>query len=277
MSIAAPPIPSSPPDASAWPVAGGRYRMFERVGTGGMAIVHRAIDERTGHEVAVKLIGARYAQDTLFVELFRQEAELTARLSHPNVVAVLGSGSKPREFVAMELVEGLDAGRLLQRRGRLTGAETARIVDGTAAALAYVHEQDVVHCDVTPGNILVGSGGAVKVIDFGLASGAGMQIVARSGDVAGTPGYVAPEVVAGGPPTPRSDLYSLGMVTHRLLAGPPSAAPGAELPEEVASVLRTATAPAPGARHECVEHFRRELSDALSVCAASKASYHHRG
>src|SRR5919106_7008192 len=107
-------------------MGGGRYRLLERLSAGGMATVHRARDERLKREVAVKLIARRYAHDARFVSLFRREAEVGARLWHPNVIAVLDVGAEPRDFLVMELLDGGDAGRMLRRRGRLREARRLR-------------------------------------------------------------------------------------------------------------------------------------------------------
>jgi serine/threonine-protein kinase len=203
-------------------LVGGRYRLLEQVGAGGMATVHRARDERLNRDVAVKLIGRRFAQDVSFVRCFRREAELCARVGHPNVVAVLDAGSAPRSFTVMEFVAGLDSGALLRDRAPLTPGETVHILAQVCDGLACVHDHGVLHRDVTPRNIvLTGPGGIAKLTDFGLATCAGDAVPTRPADLAGTPGYVAPEVLAGAAPTPQSDLYSLGAVAYRFLAGLP--------------------------------------------------------
>lgn len=199
----------------------GRYRLLERVGAGGMATVYRARDELLKCDVAVKLISERLAADPNFVERFRREARLCARLAHSNIVAIRDRGDRPRDFIVMEFVDGLDARELLQRRGRLTEGRTVHLVAQICDALTYLHNQGVVHCDVSPSNILVCRwDGAVKLADFGLASRAADVASAPATDLLGTPGHVAPEVLRGAVPTPRSDLYCLGVVAYRLLAGP---------------------------------------------------------
>jgi eukaryotic-like serine/threonine-protein kinase len=121
-----------------------------------------------------------------------------------------------------ELVDGLDADRLLQRHGRMTPGQTVHVVVRVCEALQYAHEHGVVHCDLAPPNILLRrSDGAAKLADFGLASQSVDVASAGAEEAMGTPGYVAPEVLLGDQPTPRSDLYSLGVVAYRLLAGPP--------------------------------------------------------
>ena len=175
-----------------------RYHLLGWVGTGGMAIVYRANDEFLKREVAIKFIAERLAGNPAFVERFRDEGWLCAHLAHPNIVAILDAGVQPRDFIVMEYVDGLDARRLLQRRGRLTPGETVHIVAQICDALTYAHRQDVVHGDVSPSNILVRrSDGVAKLADFGLASRAAGVGSTHEAATRGTPGHVAPEVLGG--------------------------------------------------------------------------------
>jgi serine/threonine-protein kinase len=261
---------------------GARYRLLERVGAGGMATVYRARDERLKRDVAIKVITERLARDPLFVRRFRREAELCARLMHPNIVAVLDAGVEPQDFIVMELVHGIDAGALLHRHGPLTPGEAIHVVAQVCAALAYAHARDVVHQDVSPGNILIGRPElATKLADFGLAYDTLDVPATPVPTIMGTPGYVAPEVLRGAGPSPRSDLYSLGAVAYRLLAGPScvpprdahataplaSAATGMpplaearpNLPRRLTEAVQQALANEPDARQDSVAEFRAQL------------------
>jgi eukaryotic-like serine/threonine-protein kinase len=293
-------VAATPRRAGYWPrdaaqvgrVIGGRYRLLERLGAGGMATVYRAKDERLAREVAVKLIADRLARDPLFVRRFRREAQLCGRLAHPNIVAVWDRGVAPRDFIVMELVPGLDAGRLLHREGRLTAGEAVHVVAQVCDALTYAHEHDVIHQDVSPGNILIGQPDwGVKLIDFGLASDS-HDAAARRG-TAGTPLYVAPELLDGAGASARTDLYALGMVTYRLLGGPvylrpadPEAtvplagaarcAPLVEahpgLPAGLVETVERAVADDSDQRQESVAEFRDELLAALSPAEQRRAA-----
>lgn len=264
-------------------LVGDRYRLVERLGAGGMATVYRARDEQLERDVAVKVIGERHARDPLFVRRFRSEAQLGARLAHPNIVAVLDAGARPRDFIVTELVRGLDAATLLHRRGRRAPGETVDIVVQVCDALAHAHARDVIHLDVSLSNVLIAAAdGTAKLADFGLASDARASPTGPVRGVMGTPGYVAPEIVRGAKPSPRSDLYSLGAVAYRLLLGPevPSADPGCTaplatavprrpplserlpgLPCGLSDAVQRALAPEPDARQESVAEFRAELLD----------------
>lgn len=259
-----------------------RYRLLEGVGAGGMARVYRAHDELLERDVAVKLIAERFAADPPYVERFRREARLCARLSHSNILAVLDAGDEPREYIVMEFVEGLDARKLLKRRGRLTPGQTVHIVAQICDALTYAHNQGVVHCDVSPSNILLRrSDGAAKLADFGLAFRAGEVGSTQAGGMSGTPGYVAPEVLWGAEPTPRSDLYCLGAVAYGFLVGPtrlrhddvgatapmataalpmpPLAEFRADLPRCLVAAVAQAVALEPDSRQDSVAEFRAQL------------------
>ena len=261
---------------------GGRYRLLERVGAGGMAVVYRARDERLKRDVAVKVIGERLARDPLFVRRFRREAELSARLGHPNIVTVLDAGVVPQDFIVMELVQGVDAGTLLEKEGRLTPGEAVHVVAQICDALAYAHDQDVLHHDVSPRNILLSwPDCTAKLADFGLASDPLDSPARPATGVTGTPGYVAPEILRGATPSPKSDLYALAVVAYRLLTGAaragsgdpgataplptasPRMAPLAEarpgLPRRLSEAVERAMADDPKARQDSVAHFRTEL------------------
>ena len=271
----------------AGPLVGRRYRLLARLGEGGMGTVYRARDERLKRDVAVKLVPGRFGQDAQFVESFCREAELCAGLAHPGIVNVFDAGTEPRPFIVMELVHGLDAGALARRGMGLSAEQTGRIVAQVCQALAFVHARGVLHRDVSPGNILLRrSDGAAKLADFGLASRADEVSGTRLEDVAGTPGYIAPEVLSGARPTPQSDLYSLGVATYRLLAGPRRAGPAGEatatiglataaprlsplrelrpkVPRGLTSAIQQATAWEPGARQRSVAEFRAQVLDAV--------------
>ena len=258
--------------------------MLKRAGAGGMATVYRAWDERLNREVAVKVIADHLASNPEFVKRLRREAQLAARLAHPNIAGILDAGMEPQEFIVMELVDGVDAGALLKRNGRLTPTYSVRVLDQISYALAYTHDQNVLHNDVTPGNILISrSDDTAKLADFGLASDGTEDVdpgLVRS--AAGTPGYVAPEILCGATPSPRSDLYSLGVIAYQLLTGsprirpadsgstcamgsagpplPPLAAVRPALPRVLTDAVERAVAPEPDARQASVAEFRAQLA-----------------
>jgi serine/threonine protein kinase len=241
---------------------GGRYHLIERLGTGGMATVYRARDQRLKREVAVKLIAEHLAHEPAFVRRFRREARLCASLAHPNIVAILDAGFEPRDFIVVELVDGVDAGSLLQARGRVTQDHAVHLLAQVCEALEHAHGRDVIHRDVAPRNILIARPGrTAKLADFGLASSALDVPAAQVADTMGTPGYVAPEVLGGARPSPRSDLYSLGVVAQRFLAGPSSPDDPHATSRGVAEAVQQAVANDPEARQDSVAEFRVQLID----------------
>ena len=262
---------------------GARYCLLEPLGAGAMATVYRAWDEHLGRDVAVKLIAPSLVQDVLAVRRFRREAELGARLTHTNIVTVLDAGVEPEAFIVMEVVDGVDAGTLVRRTGCLTLHHTIRILAPICEALQYAHDERVIHGDVSASNILIRQrDGAPKLCDFGLACRLGQGSQTRPGRVTGTPGYIAPELLAGAAPSPRSDLYSLAAVAHRLLAGPAHAWPvdrgttapvsGAsvhmpalaserpDLPRAFTEAVQRALSPEPDARQASVAEFETQLT-----------------
>ncbi len=196
----------------------GRYLLLERIDAGGAGAVWRARDERLGREVAVKIIGAD--ADEAFRERFADEARRAASVAHPNVVTVFDEGREGGDsFMVMEYVRGHTLRDVIADRGPLRAHEAARIIAQVAAALDAAHEAGVIHCDVKPANIILDERGVAKLTDFGIARAARGP---REHELIGTARYIAPERVAGDPPTERSDVYSLGLVAYELLAGRPA-------------------------------------------------------
>jgi eukaryotic-like serine/threonine-protein kinase len=198
---------------------GGRYRLDERIGAGGMGEVWRATDEVLGRTVAVKLVLPTLAGDPDFVRRFLAEARAMASVNHPGVVSIHDyGGDTAGAFLVMEYVAGEPLSRLIGRVGRLTPAATMQVITRAAQALQAVHDMGIVHRDVKPANLLLRPDGAVMVTDFGVARGAGTALTS-TGAVLGTPSYLAPEQVLGEPATARSDIYALGVVAYECLTG----------------------------------------------------------
>ncbi|UQU66037.1 serine/threonine protein kinase [Couchioplanes caeruleus] len=199
---------------------GGRYTLLDVLGRGGMAVVWRARDEVLGRLVAVKLLAGRYAGDAQSRARIRDEARAAAALSHPHIAQIYDygeafDGGRLTPYVVMELVHGITLQQRV-RDGRLEPREICTIGGQVAAALAAAHADGLVHRDVKPGNVMVTPDGA-KVVDFGLAATAGP--VEPDDELLGTPAYLAPERVIGGPVEPASDVYALGVLLYRLLTG----------------------------------------------------------
>ncbi|MBI3748680.1 MAG: protein kinase [Chloroflexi bacterium] len=201
-------------------ILGGRYRLIELLGQGGMATIYRAADTGLGRDVALKLLRSEYLRDPDFSSRFRQEAQAAASLSHPNVVTVYDYGEDPSgPFIVMELVDGEDLATILRRSGSLPSRQAARIAAGVGRALAAAHASGIVHRDIKPGNVLIGRDGRVKVVDFGIARAVAEAQVTLPGTTLGSVHYFSPEQARGDATTAASDIYSLGIVLFEMLTG----------------------------------------------------------
>ncbi len=198
---------------------GRRYRVTERIGSGGMAEVYKAQDEVLGRTVAVKVLHERYAAEPNFVARFRQEAQAAANLQHPNIVNIYDWGREGETYyIVMEYVKGTDLKAMVERQGPLDPAKVAAYAVQICSALAEAHGYDVIHRDIKPHNIVITPDDTVKVMDFGIAR-AGNTTMTQTGSVLGTAQYISPEQAQGRPLGPSSDLYSLGITLYELVTG----------------------------------------------------------
>lgn len=194
-----------------------RYRLVQKIGTGGMADVWLASDTELDREVAVKILHERFAQDPEFVERFKREAKSAAGLQHPNVVGVFDRGDfRDTYFIAMEYVDGPSLKDLV--KGGMSVADAVSFVEQILAAAKFAHRKGIVHRDLKPQNVLIDEEGRAKVADFGIASGEASDIT-QVGTVMGTAEYLSPEQAEGHETTPRSDIYSIGVILYEALTG----------------------------------------------------------
>jgi hypothetical protein len=198
-----------------------RYRIDAEVASGGMATVYRATDLVLRRQVALKVLGGRLASDPDFRERFRREAVSAAALNHPNIAAVFDTGDhEGLPFIVMEYVAGPSLRETLDGEGTLDPPLVASIGADCADALAYAHDQGIIHRDVKPANILFSVSSSPKLVDFGIAKAAfsGGDLT-ETGNILGTVKYLSPEQVAGEEPDGRSDVYSLGVVLYEAVTG----------------------------------------------------------
>jgi len=214
MSDATQAIPSGEP---APVVVADRYRLVSLLGRGGTAEVWRAEDDALGRHVALKLVTVPTDDSAARAG---EEARLLAKLNHPGLVPVYDAGTddRGRPWVVMELVEGETLSDTI-KRGPVPSQRTAAIGRSIAQALAYVHQQGLVHRDVKPGNVLIGNDERVRLTDFGIARLVDAARVTSTGMMVGTASYLAPEQVAGDPVGPAADVYALGLVLLECLSG----------------------------------------------------------
>ena len=197
-----------------------RYRLVEQIGVGGMAIVYRAIDQRTGHNVAVKVLRPEFNQDAEFVSRFQREAEAASKMTHHNIVNLLDVGMDgENRYLVMEYVQGKTLKELIKEKGRLTPAVAAQITIRILSALQHAHQNGIIHRDIKPQNILVHADGHIKVADFGIARMANSSTLTRGDSVMGSVHYFSPEQASGQAANVTSDLYSVGVVLYEMLTG----------------------------------------------------------
>lgn len=221
----------------------GPYRLGNLIGRGGMGSVYAAVHDKTGQQVALKLLSSAVADEMKFRRRFAGEIETLKRLRHPGIVQLFGYGEEQGAlFYAMELVEGESVQRWIRREKRIDWLPTLDVAIQVTAALKHAHDFGVIHRDLKPANLLITPEGKVKLVDFGIAKifGYGEQTVI--GSVMGTADYMAPEQAGSGPITPRTDLYSLGSVMYSMLTGRPPFS-GKQLTEVLESVRRDRPVP----------------------------------
>lgn len=209
-------------------VLGERYELGAMIGTGGMADVYVAQDQRLNRQVAVKILRSDLARDPSFVSRFNKEALSVAALNHPGIVSVYDSGKEETPgglmpYMVMEYVEGNTLRDIIHRGERFPLQRAVEIVEGILIALQYSHKNGIIHRDIKPGNIMITESGDVKVMDFGIAralsdSGATMT---NTWNIVGTAQYLSPEQATGSQADARSDLYSVGCLFYELVSGKP--------------------------------------------------------
>ena len=201
-------------------ILANRYRLTEQIGMGGMAIVYRAIDLRTGHNVAVKVLRPEYNEDREFIGRFQREAEAASKMTHHNIVNLLDVGMDgENRYLVMEYVQGKTLKAVIQERGKLSAPLSCQIAIRILSALEHAHRNGIVHRDIKPQNILVHEDGHIKVADFGIARIADSATLTRGDNVMGSVHYFSPEQARGEGATAASDIYSTGVVLYEMLTG----------------------------------------------------------
>lgn len=264
---------------------GDRYEVIERIGGGGMAVVYRALDTLLNRFVSIKVLHAQFSTDEEFVRRFRREAQAAASLSHPNVVNIYDVGMEGDEYyIVMEFVDGLTLKEVIQDRAPLPVQEAIDISKQICSALGHAHENNIVHRDIKPHNILIGKDGRVKVTDFGIARAITSNTITQDGSVLGSVHYFSPEQARGGITDVKSDIYSLGVVLYEMLTGelpfsgetPISVALkhlqdhfveprqiNPSLPQSVENIILKSLAKDPGVRYQSAREMARDLEKAL--------------
>ncbi len=195
-----------------------RYEIVDKVGSGGMADVYKARDQRLNRYVAIKVLKPEYSSDKSFVNKFRGEAQSAAGLSHPNIVNVYDVGDDGSlHFIVMELVEGITLKRFIERKGKLEIKEAVGIGIQIAQGMEAAHDNHIIHRDIKPQNIIISRDGKVKVTDFGIAKATNSNTI--TSNAMGSVHYLSPEQARGGYSDEKSDIYSLGVTLYEMLSG----------------------------------------------------------
>jgi beta-lactam-binding protein with PASTA domain/predicted Ser/Thr protein kinase len=195
-----------------------RYRLDHKIGSGGMADVWLADDTELDRKVAIKILHERFAQDSEFVQRFQREAQSAAGLQHPNVVGVFDRGSfADSYFIAMEYVDGPSLKDLV--KGGMGTQDAINFTRQILNAARFAHRKGIIHRDLKPQNVLIDDEGRARVADFGIARGGENSDITATGSVMGTAQYLSPEQAQGKPTTPRSDIYSIGVILYEALTG----------------------------------------------------------
>ena len=275
-------------------VLSGRYKLEAKLGSGGMSTVYLANDGTLDRAVAVKVMHREMSEQPDQLERFRQEARAVAKLSHPNVVAVIDAGEDSgHPYIVFEYVEGETLKQRIARLGALDAQEALAYAIEIARGLTVAHARNMVHRDIKPQNVLIDAEGRAKLTDFGISRQLEQDGMTATGRVLGTTDYVAPEQAMGHPVDPRSDIYSLGVVLYEMLIGqvpfhadsqvgvamkhvneelPDVQQRRPELSAAAALVVERATAKDPGERYQEVGEMIDDLSTALEVEAARAGS-----
>lgn len=197
-----------------------RYEILECIGGGGMAEVYRAQDMLLDRPVAVKVLRSQFTGDDQFVRRFRHEAQAAARVSHPHIVNIYDVGKDGDVYyIVMEYIQGETLKEYIQRNKKLPVEEAVSIALQICEALDHAHQNNLIHCDIKPHNILMGKGGRVKVTDFGIARAVTSATLTQTGTIIGSVHYISPEQAKGGLASVHSDIYSLGVVLYEMLTG----------------------------------------------------------
>jgi eukaryotic-like serine/threonine-protein kinase len=271
-------------------VLSGRYKLEAKLGSGGMSTVYLARDTTLDRQVAVKVLHREMSEQEDQLQRFRQEARAVAKLSHPNVVAVIDAGEDGgHPYIVFEYVEGETLKQRINRIGALDPQEALAYAIEVARGLTVAHNRNMVHRDIKPQNVLIDAEGRAKLTDFGISRQLEQDGMTATGRVLGTTDYVAPEQAMGHPVDQRSDVYSLGVVLYEMLVGqvpfhaesqvgvamkhvneelPDVQQRRPELSAAAAMVVERATAKDPADRYQQVGELIDDLSTALEVEAA---------
>ncbi len=266
-------------------VLNDRYKLIKRLGKGGMALVFEAHDLLLDRQVAIKMLRPEYVSDKDFIKKFRHEAKAVARISHPNVVSIFDIAKDNNyHYLVMENIKGPNLKDIIKKRGKLSLIESLDIANQICSALIVAHDNNIVHCDIKPHNILITEDKQVKVTDFGIARAITSTTITSTDTIIGSAHYFSPEQAKGGDIKTHSDLYSVGIVLYEMLTGQvpftgdspitvalkhiqekpekPSLL-NPRIPEEIDNIVLKALAKDPEKRFKNAARMKQQLTSAL--------------
>ena len=274
-------------------VLDNRYELVEFIGQGGMALVYKALDQRSHHFVAVKILKPEYNNDQEFLARFEREATAASKVSHHNIVNLLDVGNEGAyRYLVLEYIEGRTLKEIIDEKGALSPTVAVQITIRILSALQHMHNNGIIHRDIKPQNILIHAEGHVKVSDFGIARMADVGTIGKTDMVMGSVHYFSPEQAQGQDVTAASDIYSVGVVLYEMLTGSvpfdgetPVAiamqhlqvAPrtphilNPDVPEAIEAVVLKALEKKPTDRYQQAQDMARELQNALTAPAVKKS------
>lgn len=272
-----------------------RYRVQEMIGGGGMANVYLAHDTILDRAVAIKVLRLEHGNDEEFIARFHREAQSATSLSHPNIVNIYDVGEEDDiYFMVMEYVDGMTLKQYIQQHSPVDVTEAVDIMRQIASAISHAHDNDIVHRDIKPQNILIDHYGHVKVTDFGIAMALSATALTQTNSVLGSVHYLSPEQARGGMATKKSDVYSLGIVFFELLTGrlpfsgespvsialkhlqhetPSPRRWNADLPQSVENIVLKSTAKDPFHRFESVLEMENDIETSLEPYRANEPAF----
>lgn len=266
------------------PARVGPYRLLERLGGGTTSVVHAAVNEHTGQEVALKILATELEDEPETRERFVREARVTAELQHPNIVRVIDVGEADgRPFIAMERLDGMSLPDYLRTDEAASFNTKVALMVQLCNGLQAAHDHAIVHRDIKPSNLFVERGGTLKILDFGLARLQASTLTA-SGQIVGTPDFMSPEQAAGRQVDQRADVFSAAAVSYLILTGrspfaasdlrktlnallndAPAPIKESEAPAAISRVLYKALAKNPDDRYSSCSSMRADLQNVLDV------------
>lgn len=201
-------------------ILSNRYRLLEKIGSGGMADVYKAEDTLLKRTVALKILHKQFAQDESFLERFRREAQAAAKLTHPSIVSIYDVGEEDgTQYIVMEYAPGTNLKQIIQKDAPLSPDKAIHMTSLICGAMTFAHQHEIVHRDIKPHNVIITPDGDIKVTDFGIARAGSTSTMTRTGTIMGTAHYISPEQAQGGMVGPTTDIYSLGVVLYEMLTG----------------------------------------------------------